>query len=133
MDGIGKVDGGGACGKRDNPALGGVDKDLIVEHIDFQGLDKLLGVRILLAFQKPSDPFEVLFTAVAGALLIFPMGGDTVFRSLVHLPGADLHLKGDALRADDGGVQGLVHIGLGGGNVVLEPAGHQIEQVVDMA
>ena len=29
-------------------------------------------------------------------------------------------------------MEGLVHIGLGGGNIVLEPSGHQIEQVVDM-
>ena len=35
-------------------------------------------------------------------------------------PGADLYLKGDALPADDGGVEGLVHIGLGGADIVLE-------------
>ncbi len=51
----------------------------------------------------------------------------------MHLPGPDLDLKGDALGADDRGVQGLVHIGLGGGDIVLEAAGHQVEQVVDVA
>ena len=61
------------------------------------------------------------------------MGSHAVFRRLVHFPGADLHLKGDTLVADDRGVQGLVHVGLGSGDIVLEPAGHQVEQVVDMA
>ncbi len=61
------------------------------------------------------------------------MGGDAVFGGLVHFPGPDLYFKGDALGADDGGVQALVHIGLGGGDVILEPARHQAEQVVDVA
>ena len=50
----------------------------------------------------------------------------------MHIPGADLHLKGNTLRADDGGVQALVHIGLGGGDIVLKPTGNQIKQIVDM-
>src|SRR5699024_4535448 len=67
-----------------------------------------------------------------GALLVLPVGGNAVFRRLVHLPGPDLDLEGDAFGADDRGVQRLVHIGLGGGDIILEPAGHQIEQVVNM-
>ena len=51
----------------------------------------------------------------------------------MHLPGADLHLEGDALPADDGGVEGLVHVGLGGADIVLEPAQHRLEHVVDAA
>ena len=133
MDGVGKVDGGGAGGQGHDPALGGEDEDLVVKHIDFQGLDVFLGVRVLLAFQKPPYPLKVLLRAGAGALLVLPVGGNAVFRRLVHLPGADLHLKGNALSADDRGVQALVHVGLGGGDIVLEPAGNQVEQVVDMA
>mgnify|MGYP007107568087 CR=1 FL=1 len=45
---------------------------------------------------------------------------------------ADLHLKGDAFGADDGGVQRLVAVGLWRGDVVLKAARHQIEQVVDV-
>ena len=133
MDGIGKVDGGGACGQGDDSTLGGVDEDLVVEHVDFQGLDEFLRIGILLGFQQTANPLEVLLRAGTGALLVFPVGGNAVFRSLVHVPGADLHLEGNALGADDGGVKTLVHIGLGGGDVVLEPAGYQIEQVVDVA
>ena len=61
------------------------------------------------------------------------MGGDAVFRLAVHLLGADLHLKGDALGADDHRVQGLVAVGLGGADIVLEAAGHRLVQVVDHA
>ena len=60
------------------------------------------------------------------------MGGNAVFSGLVHIPGADLHLEGDTLRTDNGGVQTLVHIGLGGGDIILEPPRHQIEQVVNV-
>ena len=133
VDGIGKVNGGGAGGQGDDSALGGVDEHLVVEHIDLHVLHEFLGVGILLSFQKPANPFKVLLRAGAGALLVLPVGGNAVFRCLVHLPGTDLHLEGDALRADDGGVQGLIHIGLGGRDVVLKPSRHQIEQVVDMA
>ena len=133
VNGIGKIDGGGAGGQGYNPALGGEDEHLVVEHIDFQGLHIFFRVGILLALQQTAHPFKVLFGAGTGALLVFPVGGDAVFGGLVHLPGADLHLEGDALRADDGGVQTLVHIGLGGGDVILEPAGNQIKEVVNMA
>ena len=51
---------------------------------------------------------------------------------MVHLPGADLHLKGDALAADDGGVEGLVHVGLGGADIVLKPSQDRAVHVVDV-
>ena len=58
------------------------------------------------------------------------MGGDAVFGDLVHLPRSDLDFKGDALLADDGGVEGLVHIRLRGGDIVLEPVGDEVEHIV---
>ena len=79
-----------------------------------------------------ADPLEGLLGAqfvVGKALLVLPVGGDAVLRGVVHLPGADLHLEGDALPADDGGVEGLVAVGLGGGDIVLEPAQHGVEQL----
>ena len=61
------------------------------------------------------------------------MGGDAVFGNLVHLLGADLHLKGDAVIPHHGGVEGLVHIGLGGADIVLEPAQDRLIQIVNDA
>ena len=67
------------------------------------------------------------------AQLIFPMGRDAVLCRVVHLPGADLHLKGHTGLCDDGGVQRLVHVGLGHGDVVLKPARQRLEHIVDNA
>jgi len=51
----------------------------------------------------------------------------------MHFPGADLHLKGDTGVADDGGMKGLVQVGLGGGDVVLEPAGNWVIHIMDQS
>ena len=50
----------------------------------------------------------------------------------MHLLRADLHLEGNALVPDDGGVQTLVAVGLRRGDIVLEPAGHQLEHLMDV-
>ena len=136
VDVVGKVDGGGSGGQALHVPVGCEDEHLVGKHIHLQGADKLLCVGVLLALQQLAYPLKVLLTAqllVGHALLILPVGGDAVFGGLVHLPGADLHLKGDALPADDGGVQGLVHVWLGGADVVLEAAQHRLKHVVDAA
>ena len=51
----------------------------------------------------------------------------------MHLPGTDLHLEGQAVRADDRGVERLVAVGLGGADIVLEPAQNGLVEVVDDA
>ena len=51
------------------------------------------------------------------------MCGDALFGEAVHLLGADLHLKGLAA-VQHGGVQGLVEIGPGHGDVILETPGN---------
>ena len=51
------------------------------------------------------------------------MRGRRRIRHAVHLVGADLDLKGHALVAQERRVQRLVAVGLGPGDVVLEPAG----------
>ena len=61
------------------------------------------------------------------------MGGDAVFGDAVHVPGTDLHLEGDAVVRDQGGVDGLVHVLLGHGDVVLEAAGDGLPHGVDDA
>ena len=133
MDGISKVDGRRAGRQGHDLALRREDKDLVVEHIDLEGVDIILRIGVLLRFEQAADPLELFFVAARDALLVLPVGRDAVFRRLVHLPGADLHLERNALLTDDGRVQALVHIGLWRGDIVLEAAGDQIEQVVDVA
>ena len=59
------------------------------------------------------------------------MGCDTVFRRLVHLKGPDLDLEGLAVGADQRGVQRLVHVLLGHGDVILEPARNGLIHLMD--
>ena len=61
------------------------------------------------------------------------MCGDAVFGGMVHLGCTNLDLKGNSLGANDRGVERLITVGLGGGDIVLKPAGHQVKQVVNMA
>ena len=134
MDGVGKVDGGGSGRQVLHVAVGGEHEHLVGKHIHLQGVDELLGVGALLVFQQAPDP--LVFALGAGSLavlLVLPVGGHAVFSDLVHLLGADLHLKGDAVGAHDGGVEALVAVGLGGADIVLEAAQNGLVEVVDNA
>ena len=132
VDGVGKVDRSCALGQIDHVAPGRKHINLVGKKVGFDVFDKVGGVRILLAFDQLANPGEGGF--LLGALqtvFIFPVGGDAVFGLGIHLFGADLHLKGDALGADDHGMQALVAVGLGGTDIILEPAGHRLIQIVD--
>ena len=99
-------------------------------------MDEVLRVGILLRLEQAADPGKLLLVsgADAGAAgFVLPVCGDAVFADAVHLPGADLHLEHDALLAEDGRVHALVAVGLGCGDVVLEPSRHGAEHVVDVA
>ena len=79
---------------------------------------------------------NLYYTAPCGKLakkLCRRTGMDAVLCLFIHLAGADLHLKGDALVADDGGVQALVAVGLGGGDIILEAVGQRVVHIVDEA
>ncbi len=71
--------------------------------------------------------------AVGHPLLVLPVRGDTELGALVHLVRADLDLDRTPLRADHGGVQGLIQVELRGGDVVLEPSRDRIPARVDRA
>ena len=66
-------------------------------------------------------------------VLVVPVGGDAELGPAVHLLGADLHLERLALRPDHRGVQRLVEVELGHGDVVLEPPLHRLPRGVDRA
>ena len=138
MDAVGKVEGRGALGHGHHIALGGEEEYLLGEQVSLEGIDKLLAVPgLVLPVQNLPHPVQLAVQVVAGpaALLVAPVGRDAVLRHPVHLPGADLHLEGEGhlAPAHHRGVQGLVHIGLGDGDVVLEPAGDLVPQRVDDA
>ena len=104
-------------------SLRGEGKDLLRQQVALQIVEQVAGVLAdALVFQQLADPGQPLVQLIVAleALLILPVGGNAVLGLLVHGAGAYLHLKGDALVADDGGVEALVAVGLGGGDIVLE-------------
>ena len=134
VDGVGEVDGRRAGGEVRHVAARGEDEHLVGEHIDLEGVDKFLGVRILLIFEETAHPLIILLVGAAGdALLILPMGGDAVFGDVVHLLRADLHLEHHAVGAHDRGVERLIAVGLGRADIILEAAEHGAVEVVDDA
>ena len=61
------------------------------------------------------------------------MRRDTVFCHLVHFRGADLDFKRDTIAANNRGVQRLVAVGLGRGNIVLKSSRNGLIQVMHIA
>ena len=136
VNGIGKVHHSGTLRQPDHIAARRKDENFLRRDVGLDGFYDILHiVGILLRFQQLPDPRQALVQRVLAlhADLILPMRRDTVFRRIVHIPGADLHLKGHALFIQHGGVQRLVHVLLGGGNIVLEPVGDRAQHIVDNA
>ncbi len=65
--------------------------------------------------------------------LVAPVSGDADLAHLVHLVGPDLDLEGLAVERDDRGVERLVQVVLGDGDVVVELAGDRTPDAVDDA
>ena len=59
------------------------------------------------------------------------MGGNAVLGKVMHLKGADLHFQRDAAFAHHCGVQGLVHVLLWRGDVVIKLSRHRVPELVD--
>ena len=60
-------------------------------------------------------------------------GGETLFGVVVHFLGADLELDDLLVWGDDSGVDGLVAVDFGGGDVIFDAVGHGGEEAVDDA
>ena len=136
MDRIGKIDAGSAGGQVDDIALGGKGKHFLRQQVALEVVQQIAGILAdALVFQQLAHPCQTFVQLVVAiqTFFILPVGRNAVLGLLVHLAGADLHLKGDALVADDGGVQALVAIGLGSGDIVLEAVGQRMVHIVDEA
>ena len=95
-------------------------------QIVLQQVHEFLVIRhVPLPLQDLAQPYQLLFflylrLLAVGSLLVFPVGGNTVFRHAVHLKGTDLDLERLSVAADQRRMQGLVHICFGHGNIILE-------------
>ena len=123
VDAVGEVDGRRTGREIDHVALRREDEDLVLEEVDLERLQPLVRIaEVAVEVEQLAQPGELGldFDVAAVALLVAPVRGDAVLRAAVHGPGADLHLHRLPVRADHLGVQGLVHVGLGLGDVVGE-------------
>ena len=142
VDFEGKVQGGGSHRKLDDPALGSEDHDRVLKELV---LDLVHVILILLDFLGPvldlRDDLVVVDAVVvlpgshltAGGCLVRPVGGNSLLGGLVHLLGSDLDLQMLAVRSEDGGVEGLVVVGLRHCDVILEPALDRVPGLMDDA
>ena len=137
MDGVGKVDGRGFERERDDLAVRGKHEQFGGVQVGFEAFDELLGAaRAALPVHDVAYPCEARVEVVvlpALLLLIAPVRGDTVFRHVVHFEGADLYFEYLPEVGDHRGMQRLIHVALGHGDVVLYPAGHGFPLLVDLA
>ena len=134
VDGIRKVDAGRTGRQVDDVALRGKGEDFFGQQIALEVVQQVSGILAdALVFQQLTDPRQTLIQLVVTvqAFLVLPVGGDAVLGLFIHLPGADLHLKGDALVTNDGGVQALVAVGLRGRDIVLEAVRQRMVHIVD--
>ena len=138
VNAVGKVDRRGARRQIDDVPLRREYEHLVGEHVDFQVVDKVRGVRFRLGLEQTPDPGKfVLVSAAHGAAavthFVFPVGGDAVFGGIVHLPGPDLHLEGDALGTDDRRMDTLIHVRLRRRDIVFKAAGNRLVHIVNDA
>src|SRR5438477_9372710 len=128
VDPVREVDRRRARGKALDLSLRREDEDLVLEDVDLERLDELLRVgHVVLPLEQLADPRELgLVVAVAlAALLVAPVRGDAVPSEVVHVASAHLDLDRLPAGADDRGMEGLVHIRLGHGDVVVELPGYR--------
>ena len=124
VDMVGKIDRGGTLRQVDDIAARGEDIDAVLEYVRLHAVHELRRVGDFLApIHQPAQRVDALLVAFVDAAAFFfvaPVRGDAIFGVLVHLGGADLHLERFSIVINDGGMQGLVIIVLGGGDVIVK-------------
>ena len=108
-------------------------EDLVLEDVELDALDELGRVADTSRCQSMqlAQPGELGVVLAVGlrAFLVAPVGGDAHLGDLVHLVGADLDLERLAVERDHRGVQRLVEVVLGHGDVVVELARDRAPQL----
>ena len=129
MDGVSKVHSGTALGQLHH-------RRIRCQHINTVVKNSGLGRQVTLPVQQLTQHgnFGVVSAVGAGALIPFharffvdPMGRHAMFSVLVHLLRANLNFNSPALSISHHGVQRLIAIDLGLGNVVVKFFGHGLK------
>ena len=111
MDGIGKIDHGGATGQRHDPVLGREDEHVLGEQVQADVVQEFVGIQcFLLDVEQALEPVGGLATLAVGCSLfavrlVQPVCRHARLGHLVHGIGAHLEFHMDAGRTDQRGVQ----------------------------
>ena len=126
VHGVGEVHHGGAARQAQDLALGREHVDLVGEQVDLDALEEVLGGAALLHVDQVREPLAraIVLAALGLVDLVFPVRGDAGLGHAMHVLGADLHFDGNAVGAEQRGVQRLVAVDARDRDVVLEAAGH---------
>src|SRR5262249_48678211 len=119
VNGVGKIHGSGAARENDDAAFGREGVNLFRVEVHAQGGEKFAGfLHLLDPLNQLAHPDDALVVGVGdvGAVFIFPVSGDALFGDAVHFLSANLNFEGLA-GVDDGGVERLVEVGAGHGDV----------------
>ena len=140
VDVVGEIHRRGAGFQIHHMAVRGEHVDPVADQAVLELVDHGVGVvaQLVVPLQHLAQPGDALLVGAAlapglAAFLVAPVGAHAELRLFVHVEGADLHLQHLALRAHHGGVQALVAVVLGAGDVVVELLGHVLPQRVDDA
>src|SRR5262245_15991335 len=136
MNGVRKVNRSRAPRQGLHFSLGREDVDLFGIQIDLEVLQELLRIAyLLLDLEQLAHPVKIALVAVVTdpPFLVLPVGGNPFFSMPVHLLRSDLHLEGDTVFADDGGVERLIAVRPRHGNEVFDSAGHRRPRLMDDA
>ena len=136
VQGVGKIDGGGARRQGEDFAVRGQNINRVVEKFGFEGGGEVFLAafgHVFAPVQELAQPGDFLFIGgiALAAFFITPVGGDTEFVELVHVEGADLDFHTFVFRADDNGVQTFVAVAFRVGDVVVELARNRLPETVD--
>ncbi len=110
--------------------------NLFREQVDLHRRHELFRIfEFFLPLEHLPQPAKTALVGSLGTLafLVFPVRRDPLFGNPMHFGGTNLYFHALAGRPKHRGVQGLVHVGLGHGDVILETPGDRLPGGVNSA
>ncbi len=110
--------------------------DPVFGQLGIERPGQLIALPVLRLLQQLAHPGDLAVEGLLRALatfLVLPVRGHAQLGLRVHLMGTDLHFDGAPFRADHGGMQRAIVVGLGPGDVIVELARHRRPQCMHHA
>ena len=117
-----------------NVTFWGKDEYFPCKDIQFQSVKQFFRIACILPLKNMTNPaylcIKISFCFPFITFLISPMGGYTIFRHTMHIPSTNLNFYRLTFCADDGGVQGLIHIRLRHRNIIFKAIRQRFPQTM---